>query len=404
MKILMLGWELPPHNSGGLGTACLNLCHALSKKDIDIDFVVPYSAKHENVDYMNILDATPIDPLFRFGCGAYDSRDFSLEDTSTHLKKNSAITIRDIQEKYCDYVNSYLDTHAVDCIHAHDWLTFEAGLRAKKKFGVPLVVHVHATEFDRSGDMEGNPLVIEIERQGLLLADRIFAVSEATKNSIHKHYGIPLDKIEVAYNALDEDFTDKTYRLDKSKYHYLSTLKKEGYRLITTVGRFTIQKGLKNYLQAAAIASKWNKKLFFIMAGDGEEKPELISYVASLGLSDRVLFTGFIRGQELMDIYSLSDTFIMSSISEPFGLTALEAARFDNNLILTKTSGVAEVLHSALVYDYWDIKKLANQILSLSFSPTLSEYLKKSLKNEYSSLSWDIAAEKCIKTYKSLIK
>ncbi|MBQ1528506.1 glycosyltransferase family 4 protein [Candidatus Saccharibacteria bacterium] len=406
MKILMLGWELPPHNSGGLGVACLNLSRALAKDGCDIDFVVPYEAKHENITFMHVLSASHLDPLFRFGIGAYDSdkiEDMIIPDV--HIPgavSKDQVSIRQIQKTYCDFVEKYLMEFKPDIVHAHDWLTFEAGMLAKKNFGVPFVAHVHATEFDRAGGNGGNPLVHEIEREGLLLADKIIAVSYATKHIIHEKYGIPLAKIDVIYNSLDEDFLKQTYTLDKDEYKYLESLKSKGYTVVSTVGRFTIQKGLSYFLHAAAKAVRKNPKLIFVFAGDGEEKNELINLAAELGIAKNVIFTGFVRGKQLRDVYELSDIFVMSSISEPFGLTALEAAHHGDVLILTKQSGVAEVVRSSFRYDFWDDDKLANEILAVAKSPALKETLKNSIKNEYRKISWSDVAEKCRKVYNNI--
>lgn len=399
----MLGWELPPHNSGGLGTACFNLCHSLAMHGVDIDFVVPYTARHDNIDFMHIMNATSVDPLFRFGGGAYQSMDLYEELIPldpTHLERSPAISIRDIQERYCDYVDRYLaEGHDIDCIHAHDWLTFEAGMLAKERYGVPLVVHVHATEYDRSGMHGGNPLVHEIERHGLMMADRILAVSDATRHIIHDRYDIPLEKIDVVYNALDEKFTSTPYHYSVDTHKFIESKKSEGYTIVSTVGRFTIQKGLWHFLQAAKLAISQEPKLLFILAGDGEERNELISLGADLGISDHLLFTGFVRGQKLRDIYSMTDIFVMSSVSEPFGLTALEAAHYGDALVITRQSGVSEILRSAILYDYWDQRKLADAIVSIAHTPELRETLVSSVREEYQKISWDDVASKCISVY-----
>ena len=181
----MLGWELPPHNSGGLGVACLNLSRALAHNGAQIDFVVPYTAPHEGIDFMNVLSACKVDPLFRYGAGAYDSK---YVDKSLIPEGEKTVSIREIQHDYCKFVNEYLMEYKPDVVHAHDWLTFEAGVLAKKNYGIPLVAHVHATEFDRSGMTYGNQLIHEIEREGLMYADKIIAVSQATKDIIVKKY------------------------------------------------------------------------------------------------------------------------------------------------------------------------------------------------------------------------
>lgn len=404
----MLGWELPPHNSGGLGVACLNLSRALAKDGADIDFVVPYEAEHKEIKFMRVLSASHLDPLFRFGIGAYDSdkiEDLIIPDI--HIKgaiSKDQVSIRQIQKTYCDFVEKYLMEFKPDIVHAHDWLTFEAGVLAKKNFGIPLIAHVHATEFDRAGGNGGNPLVHEIEYEGLLLADKILAVSEATKHIIHEKYAIPLKKIDVVYNSLDEGFLNSEYHFMSEEYKYIKDLKKKGFTVVSTVGRFTIQKGLSHLLHAAAKAVRKNPKLLFVLAGDGEEKEELINLAAELGISRNVIFTGFIRGKKLRDIYEISDIFVMSSISEPFGLTALEAAHHGDVLILTKQSGVSEVIRSSFRYDFWDEDKLANEILAIAKSPALKETLKNSIHSEYRKISWDDVAKKCLKAYNEVDK
>lgn len=403
MKILMLGWELPPHNSGGLGVACLNMARALAGQGADIDFVVPYEAEHPEIKFMKVLSATHLDPIYRYGGGAYESLKL-LEKIIPSINKEELLSIRDVQKSYCDFVEKYLTEFKPDIVHAHDWLTYEAGVLAKKNFGIPLIAHVHATEFDRAGMRMGNPLIHEVEREGLMLADQIIAVSETTKRIIHDKYHIPLSKIHVVYNSLDENYEKSDYNFDQDAYGYLRKLKTTGYTVVSTVGRFTIQKGLHNLMRAAALAISKNPKLIFVFAGDGEERNELVSLAADLGISKNVIFTGFIRGKKLRDIYSISDIFVMSSISEPFGLTALEAAHHGDVLILTKQSGVSEIIWSALKYDFWDEKKLADQIIAVSQNSALRETLQHNVKREYHKISWDQVAKKCLKIYNKTMK
>ena len=398
MKILMLGWELPPHNSGGLGVACLNMARALSRQGADIDFVVPYTAEHPDINFMRVVSATPLDPIYRYGNGPYESLRLLEKIIPTH-NADELISIRDIQKSYCDFIEKHLIDFKPDLIHAHDWLTYEAGTLAKQEYHVPLVAHVHATEYDRAGMHIGNPLIHEVEREGLMLADEIIAVSETTKRIIHDKYHIPLNKIDVIYNSLDENYEKDEYHFEKNLYQYLSGLKANGWTVISTVGRFTVQKGLHNLMRAAALAISKNPKLMFVFAGDGEERNELISLAAELGISKNVIFTGFIRGKKLRDIYSISDIFVMSSISEPFGLTALEAAHHGDALILTKQSGVSEVIWSAMTYDFWDEEKLADEILAIAENPALKSSLSENIKNEYQKISWNQVAEKCLKIY-----
>lgn len=402
MKILMLGWELPPHNSGGLGVACLNMARALAKEGAEIDFVVPYEAEHPEIDFMKVLSATHLDPIYRYGGGSYASIQI-LEEIIPTVDKEHLVSIREVQKSYQEFVDKYLMEYKPDVVHAHDWLTYEAGILAKKNYGLPLVAHVHATEFDRAGMHTGNPLIHEIEYEGLMMADKIIAVSEATKRIIHEKYKIPLSKIDVIYNSLDEDYKKSDYHYDNNTYKYVSALKSAGWTVVSTVGRFTVQKGLWHLMQAAAMAVRKNPKLLFVFAGDGEERNELISMAADLGISRNVIFTGFIRGKKLRDIYSISDIFVMSSVSEPFGLTALEAAHHGDVLILTKQSGVSEIIWSAMKYDFWDERKLADQILAVAENPVLRDSLRENVKNEYNKISWQQVAKKCLKVYNKSI-
>ena len=403
MKILMLGWELPPHNSGGLGVACLNLSRALANEGADIDFVVPYTAEHTDINFMKVVSALKMDPLFRFGMGAYDSN--KVEQILIPDGNNEKlISIRDVQHRYCEFIEKYLMEFKPDVVHAHDWLTFEAGVLAKKNYGLPLVAHVHATEFDRSGMNGGNPVVHAVEYEGLCMADKIIAVSKATKKIIHDRYGIPWDKIDVAYNSLDEGFVTSDYSFQSDQYKYIEAMKEQGYTVVSTVGRFTIQKGLSHMMKAAARAISKEPKLLFVFAGDGEERDELMKLAADLHISNNVIFTGFVRGQRLRDIYEISDVFVMSSVSEPFGLTALEAAHHGNVLILTKQSGVAEVLRSVMEYDFWDEEKLADEIVAVAKSGALKTALQKGISSEYLKISWDDIAKKCLSVYNEVRK
>jgi len=393
----MLGWELPPHNSGGLGVACYYLSKALARNGADIDFVVPYSAKHDNVDFMRIHSATKLSPLHKFGMGAYDSN-FLLEEVSRD-DIGELTTIRDVQKRYTQFVEELVVGKTFDAIHAHDWLTMEAGMVAKQLTNAPLIVHVHATEFDRAGGNQGNPIVHEIEYQGLMMADRILAVSAITKRIIVEKYGIPADKIEVVHNAIDVDSLNDGYEYDNRTYRYLEGLKDEGYTIISAITRFTIQKGLANLVRAVAKASEKYNRFALLLAGDGEQRDELIRLAADLGISDKIFFTGFVRGKQWRDAYSVSDVFVLSSISEPFGLTALEAAHHDNALIVTNQSGVGEVLQSIFRYDFWDVERLADQLVGIATSPALKDSLRTNILNEYARLSWHDVAKKCMSQY-----
>jgi glycosyltransferase involved in cell wall biosynthesis len=370
---------------------------ALALQGSDIDFVVPYSAQHPEIDYMRIHSATKLAPLERYGLGAYDS-DAILTRQLSDADTNDLKDMRGVQKRYVEFVEELVETMQPDAIHAHDWLTMEAGMRAKQLTDAPLIVHVHATEFDRSGELSGNPVVHDIEYQGLMMADRIIAVSNITKSIIIQKYGIPADKIDVVYNAIDVNSLGD-YDYDSRTYKYLEALKAEGYTVVSTVTRFTIQKGLTHFVRAAARACEKYDKLVFLLAGDGEQRDELIGLAAKLGIADKVFFTGFVRGRQWRDAYNVADIFVMSSVSEPFGLTALEAAHHDSALIISRQSGVGEVLHSIFRYDFWDIDLLADQIVGIATSPALSRALKQNIQHEYARISWHDVARQCIGIY-----
>lgn len=400
MKILMLGWELPPHNSGGLGVACYHLSKAMSQQGASIDFVLPYTAKYSDIDFLNIYSATNLPPFHSdkyrnaYGGGAIDVLD--LDD----VPSGDLSTMRGVQKQYVKYVEKLVKRiDKPDVIHAHDWLTMEAGIRAKQLTDAPLVVHVHATEFDRAGAHDsGNPIIHEIEYNGLMMADRIIAVSNITKNIIIQRYNIPADKIEVAHNAIDLDSL-ANYNYDRRTYKYLEALRKEGYLIVSTVTRFTAQKGLVQLMRGFAKACETYDRFAFLLAGDGEQRDELIRIAADHGIADKVFFTGFVRGKQWRDAYSVSDVFVMSSVSEPFGLTALEAAHHDAAIIVTNQSGVGEILDSVFRYDFWDTDKLANQLVGLATTPALLESLKNGVKSEYARISWNDVAKKCLQVY-----
>ncbi|HKX24378.1 MAG TPA: glycosyltransferase family 4 protein [Candidatus Saccharimonadales bacterium] len=400
MKILMLGWELPPHNSGGLGVACYQLSRALAGQGAEIDFVLPYDAPHD-IDFMKVTPAMPItaEKLANLG-GAYESFCYHCEtEACEHAAPKD---LRGQQKRYTAFVEKYLLEQDPDVIHAHDWLTFEAGMRAKQITGKPLVAHVHATEFDRSGEHHGNPLVHDIEYNALRMADRVVAVSQVTKDIIVREYNIPADKVEVVHNSIDpEDFADVTFA---GSYLYLEEMKKLGYKVVVSLGRLTVQKGLRYLIQAAAQVHSVNDKVLFLIAGDGELRNELIEQAAELGVAHNIIFTGFVRGQRWRDAYAIGDMFVMPSVSEPFGLTALEAAGTGNAVLLSKQSGAGEVLRSVLKFDFWDTDKLANYILAVAEQPVLRNTLMRNVQNEFARLSWGDVADKCHNIYKSVNK
>ncbi len=385
MKVLMLGWELPPHNSGGLGVACYQLCKAISKKAIDIEFVLPYQSGNE-VDFMRVKAASTKDPVSLLNAvSVYKTK---TTNTSNNVWNSDAL---EYQKVYEQEVEKIALLGEFDIIHAHDWLTFRAGLKAKQVSNRPLILHVHSIESDRAGGHTGNLMVREIEGLAFLLADRIIAVSERTKKAIVHEYRIPADKIDVVHNSLDPEAMEP---LDtQSAFRYIASLKAHGYKVVVNVGRLTIQKGLPNLLQAAQKVLQKMPSTVFLIVGSGEQYHELIELAAQLGISQNVIYTGFLRGKQLRDAFAIGDIFVMPSISEPFGLTPLEAAAYNTPSLISKQSGVSEVLRNCLKVDYWDIDEMANQITAVVQNEGLLDTLKLNLNQEYDAMNWQKAAD-----------
>jgi len=392
MKVLMLGWELPPHNSGGLGVACYQLCKALAKSGIDIEFILPYRAKHD-IDFMEVTAAHPQDVLSVIEAGGvYDSNKYIYQDGHEEW-----LDIVGQQYLYEKSVAKLVKGRSFDVIHAHDWLTFRAGLRAKMHSGCPLILHVHSIERDRAGGNDGNPLVREIEATSMMMADRVIAVSNITKQAIIDDYGIPADKIEVVHNSIDREVMEP---LDADNaYHYLSKLKEQGWHVVTNVGRLTVQKGLYNLLHAAKEVISREPKTMFLIVGTGEQYYELIMLAARLGISKNVIFTGFQRGKNWRDSFGIADLFVMPSVSEPYGLTVLEAIEYGSPALVSKQCGVSETINNCLKVESWDVNEMANQITSLVRSNALREELHHNAFRELERLSWADAAESLSRLY-----
>lgn len=392
----MLGWELPPFNSGGLGVACYQLCRALSRKDVSIEFIVPYQAEH-GIDFMEITAATNYsEQAFRqFMGNAYESAGFIGEDGRIHWP--SVLEYQPVFEKA---VARLAGQREFDVIHAHDWLTFRAGLRVKEMSGKPLILHVHSLESDRAGGHPGNPLVREIEGVSFLLADRIVAVSQHTKRKIVQEYGVPASKIEVFYNSFDRDLLVPQGDTQNA-YRYLAEIKTRGYKVVASVGRLTIQKGLPNLLRAFAEVVQHVPKSLLLIVGSGEQYHELIEQAAALGIGRQVLFANFQRGQRYRDAFVAADLFVLPSVSEPFGLTALEATGYGTPVLLSRQTGVAEVLKNSLRVDFWDTREMANAIVGVLQNPSLGEELTRRATSELNSVSWEATADNFIDLYQA---
>ena len=394
MKILMLGWELPPHNSGGMGVACYQMCEALSSMGVSIEFVVPYEAEH-GIPFMQVTAAQPLkaDDV-RLIMGIYDSKYF-ISDGNTE----NWLSSMEVEARYVKAVEKIAVESSFDVIHAHDWLTCRAALRAKELSGKPLIVHIHALEADRAGKPgAGNSLVREIEYLALTLADRIVAVSERTKQLIMSEYDVPADKINVIHNSIDASALQP---LDPDNaYRYLEQMKNDGYKVVANIGRFTLQKNIPNLLHSFRAVVDKLPKTILLLVGNGDQFQELIHMSATLGLSKNVIFTDFQRGKNVRDGFAIADLFVMPSVSEPFGLTPLEAIGYGTPSLISYQSGVAEVLKNCLKVDFWDTREMANQIVGALENPALLEEMRVQAKNELEHLTWDNSARKLIDTYR----
>ncbi len=392
---MMLGWELPPHNSGGLGVACYQLCKWLASDSVDIEFVMPY--RHDqSVEFMRITSATNLEPGKDLPfVGAYESNTYKLANLS-----GAPQPIQDLfglETYYQKAIERIVPLRQFDVIHAHDWLTFRAGLRAKELTGAPLIVHFHATEFDRAGGNPGNPLVHEIEAETLQLADRVIAVSNHTKQVLIEGYNVPESTIEVVHNGLDtESLLDP---VENSTLKYIDQLKADGYGVVVNVGRLTMHKGLANLLEAAKKVIDKQPKTVFLIGGDGEQYQELVERSADLGIAFNVIFTGFLRGSRWRDVFAQGDLFVLPSISEPFGLTPLEAAFYRMPSVVSKQAGIAEVFRSCLKVDHWDVDKMADQILSVLNHQGLHDELANNAFAELSSFKWQKPASNIKQIY-----
>ncbi len=396
-KVLMFGWELPPHNSGGLGVACYGLAKALLKKGTEIIFVLPRRLEGVEENFLKIVDGNIFcSDSYLFNSPLYpyitDKKYFS--DLFYHHEIYGNSLVEEVF-RYAEFGKEVGKKENFDIIHAHDWLSFGAGIRAKEVSGKPLVVHVHATEFDRCGGAGTNSLVYALEKEGMERADKVIAVSNYTKNIIINSYGISSDKIEVVHNGID--FSDK-----ETLSENVHKIKEAGKKIVLFVGRLTLQKGPDYFIKVAKKICDVNKDIYFVISGSGDMQEYLVREVAEMKISDRVLFSGFLRGKELQEVYSLADLFVMPSVSEPFGITPLEAISSGTPVLISNQSGVSEVVSHALKTDFWDVDDMTNKVLAvLNYGP-LSYCLKENGRKEVSSITWEKAAEKCIKIYNNL--
>ncbi|TDN96186.1 glycosyltransferase [Sunxiuqinia elliptica] len=427
MKVLMFGWEFPPHISGGLGTACYGITKSLSNtQDVQITFVIPKAYGNEPKGKVHLVGANEIDLIkskihqerlqFPIRCYAIESgispytsptlprhaqrKPPKEKTTSTFQQRNipfsGAYGPNLMQEIHnfsviAEYLASQTD---FDLIHAHDWLTFPAGIAAKKMSGKPLVIHVHATEFDRSHNRV-NPQVFEIEQQGMLAADSIICVSNRTRQIVINNYQISADKCQTVHNGVEFSNAD-TSTFPKHLTH--------NAKLVTFLGRITSQKGPEYFIKLASLILKKMTNVYFCMAGNGDLYEKTICQVAQSHIADRFLFTGFLKGNEVCQLLSLSDIFIMPSISEPFGICPLEAMQHHVPTIISKQSGVSEVVKHTIKVDFWDIHAMADAVHALLTYPSLSKMMIRYAKQESSKIKWEDTAQKITKLYRQTIR
>ena len=424
MRVLMFGWEFPPYISGGLGTACLGLTKGLAGLGADILFVLPRLDSEDEGKHLTLVGANQV--RSRVGISEILELQERIEvlgvlsplrpylteqEYRTILEKNEVLTTeRILGELENDFsggygenlmaeivryslVGAYLaENDHFDVIHAHDWMTAPAGIEAKRVSGKPLVVHAHALEFDRSGEHVNQP-VYDIERAGFVAADRIIAVSHYTRDTIVRRYGIDPGKITVVHNAVSKE----------RRFGQMQINKPFKEKLVLFLGRITFQKGPDYFVEAAAKVLRKNPNIRFAMAGTGDMFPRMVERMAELRIADKFHFLGFVRGADVERIYAMSDLYVMPSVSEPFGITPLEAMVYNVPSIVSKQSGVAEILDDAVKIDFWDVDQLAFEILDILGDEQRARRLTEQGMETLKKVKWEAAAEHILSVYKELV-
>ncbi len=409
-KVLMFGWEYPPHHSGGLGVACKGLAHALMDNGVDVCFVLP---KKVNLDENRVQ--------IKF---ADEHVQLPITGMSVHLEtlarelQNPYITSIEYEKKLATFIKyggkviprtlfEQVDHYGVmtremfkngmedfDVIHAHDWLCYSAGIVAKELSGKPLIVHVHATEFDRCGGNSVNQQVYDRERRGMHVADHVIAVSELTRKIIIDKYGIDPTKVTVVHNGNSD--ADKN---PKSRFKDLYKIRESGKKVVLFAGRITIQKGVDYFVQAARKVLDYEKNVQFIIAGSGDMEDQVKGLAYHLGIYDKFMFTGYYKIDEQSDLFAAADVVVMPSVSEPFGIIPLESMSNGTPVIMSKQSGVSEVVTHALKIDFWDTDEMANKILAIIRHPVLKQTLSQEGLRQVKEITWDKAAKKTSSIY-----
>jgi len=375
MRVAMIGWEYPPFKAGGLATHCYGLTHGLAGKGVVVDFFMPKTKRSVSSDCLNVriveVGESSVFPYDRpdvkeIGGGFFDA---------VYFYNN--LVVSSVEE-------CIRDKGKYDVIHCHDWLTVKAGVVLKERWGIPLVLTIHSTEFDRCGMLFPNQWFVDIEREGMLKADCVIAVSQYTKRIITERYGIDPGKVVVVHNAV---------------YPIPEGCKRE---IVLFLGRLTIQKGAEFFLKAAQRVKDFEPDVRFIVAGTGDMLPRLIGQAIDLGIGDRVVFTGRLSDEEVRHIYGISSVYVMPSVSEPFGIGALEAVSAGTPTIVSKTAGVVEAFSNVLRVDFWDVDEMANKIISLLRYDCLHRVLAREGKSEVLLFSWDRVADRTVGVYRGV--
>jgi glycogen(starch) synthase len=449
MRVFMLGWEFPPFISGGLGTACYGLTRGLDRLGVQVLFVLPKAVDTSHTSHVQIVAPgrpTPamerrrsarsfmtaefrhvkfrsidaeLQPYLRpedaevstaanaVGGGPAGTVQWTVDPVTGERRRSNlppalssgpggdyAGNLFEEIEKYAELVQQICEEETFDVIHAHDWMTFKAGIRAADLTGKPLVVHVHSTEFDRSG-IHVDQRIYDIERAGMHRATRVIAVSFLTRNLIQKHFGVDPRKIDVVYNAIDENGGGG------SRIPLPPIARDE--KIVLFLGRITMQKGPEFFLAAAKRVLEVMSNVRFIMAGSGDLIQRMIRMAQEMGIGDKVLFTGFLRGEDVKRVFRMADLYVMPSVSEPFGIAPLEALANDVPVLISKQSGVAEVLQNALKVDFWDVDEMANKIVAVLRHPPLQATLRDHGSIEVRRLSWTDSAESLVEVYRKAL-
>lgn len=421
----MFGWEFPPHISGGLGTACFGLTKGLARHDVEVIFVVPKAFGDENQEAVRLVNASDIgvnmkDSIYKeywkrieymeIGSNIIpyvSPEEFTRIHSQKELDKISKLSavfadsyefkggygknLLEEVSRYALVASALAMTKDFDIIHAHDWLTYPAGIAAKYVSGKPLVIHVHATEFDRSGE-NVNPQVYEIERKGMQEADKIITVSNFTRNIVIEKYGIPENKVVTVHNAVEP-----TERKEVNGHKYVPE------KIVTFLGRITFQKGPDYFIEAARLVLEKDENVRFVMAGSGDLMEKMIRRVAKLRIGHKFHFTGFLQGENVDRMLAMSDVFVMPSVSEPFGIVPLEAMRSNVPVVISKQSGVSEVLKHALKVDFWDVNGMADAIYGLIHYDGLQKMFTKYGQDEVESIKWEHSGLKVREVYEEML-